>query len=163
MAWSTRQIAELAGTTVKAVRHYHKLGLLDQPQRGSNGYKQYGVDHLRRLLRIRRLTELGVPLARIAELGDADEHPAAALRRLDDELAASIERQQRVRAELAVILRQELPTDLPAELAPATEQLPEVDRSMMVVLSRVLGPDGVEAYREMLTSYRRQPEGCRIR
>ena len=31
MPWSTRELAELAGTTVKAVRHYHEIGLLDEP------------------------------------------------------------------------------------------------------------------------------------
>jgi hypothetical protein len=54
VAWSTREIAELAGTTVRAVRHYHEVGLLDEPKRRANGYKQYGVAHLIRLLRIKR-------------------------------------------------------------------------------------------------------------
>jgi DNA-binding transcriptional MerR regulator len=40
VAWSTRQVAELAGTTVKAVRHYHKVGLLNEPERGANGLSQ---------------------------------------------------------------------------------------------------------------------------
>ncbi len=112
MAWSTRQVAELAGTTVKAVRHYHKVGLLEEPERDTNGYKRYGVPHLVRLLRIRRLSDLGVSLPQIAAMGDADEHPQEALRLLDAELAAAVDRIQRVRAELALILRQSLPTDL---------------------------------------------------
>lgn len=69
MAWSTRQLAELAGTTVKAVRHYHKIGLLEEPHRTSNGYKQYDVRHLLSLLRITRLTDLDMPLAQIAVMG----------------------------------------------------------------------------------------------
>ncbi len=52
MAWSTRQLAALAGTTLRAVRHYHEVGLLDEPERASNGYKQYRTEHLLRLLRI---------------------------------------------------------------------------------------------------------------
>ncbi|MEU6696234.1 MerR family transcriptional regulator [Pseudonocardia sp. NPDC046786] len=60
MAWSTREIAELAGTTARSVRHYHQVGLLPEPERRSNGYKQYGVTHLIRLLRIKRLVDLGV-------------------------------------------------------------------------------------------------------
>jgi hypothetical protein len=31
MAWSTRELAELAGTTLRAVRHYHEVGLLAEP------------------------------------------------------------------------------------------------------------------------------------
>src|SRR5204863_5377681 len=40
MAWSTREIAELAGTSLRAVRHYHEVGLLAEPERRANGYKQ---------------------------------------------------------------------------------------------------------------------------
>ena len=50
MGWSTRELAELAGTTIKAVRHYHEHGLLEEPRRAVNGYKQYGAGHLVRLL-----------------------------------------------------------------------------------------------------------------
>ncbi|WP_344094254.1 MerR family transcriptional regulator, partial [Nocardiopsis composta] len=60
MAWSTRQVAELAGTTVKAVRYYHRIGLLDVPERTANGYKRYEVEHLVRLVQIKRLSDLGV-------------------------------------------------------------------------------------------------------
>jgi DNA-binding transcriptional MerR regulator len=152
VAWSTRQLAELAGTTLRAVRHYHEVGLLPEPERRSNGYKQYGVAHLVRLLRITRLTGLGFSLPQIAEMGDADEHPGEALRALDAELAATIERLTRARAELGVILRQAAPTDLPPEIAPATAHaaLTAADRSLVVVLTRVLGPSGLDAYREML-------------
>ena len=83
MAWSTREIAELAGTSLRAVRHYHEVGLLDEPERRANGYKQYGVAHLVRLLRIKRLVDLGFPLSQIAEMGEAGDHPEEALRTLD--------------------------------------------------------------------------------
>ena len=130
MAWSTRQVAELAGTTVRAVRHYHEVGLLAEPERRANGYKQYGVVHLVRLLRITRLTELGFSLTQIAAMGDTAEHPEQALRALDDELAATIERLRRARVELNVILRRSAPTDLPPEFAPVAGQstLSDADR-----------------------------------
>ena len=152
MAWSTRQLAELAGTSLRAVRHYHDVGLLPEPGRRANGYKQYGVAHLVRLLRIRRLTGLGFSLTRIAELDEGDEHPEEELLALDAELAATIERLQRARGELAVILGQDVPADLPAELAPAIgkARLSAADRSFVTVMSRVLGPSGLAAYRDML-------------
>ncbi|MGC4941116.1 MerR family transcriptional regulator [Kribbella sp. DT2] len=159
MGWSTKQLAELAGTTLKTVRHYHKVGLLEEPERSTNGYKQYGVAHLVRLLRIRRLTDLGMSLPQIAAMGDADEHPEEALRLLDAELAAAADRIQRVRAELALILRQSLPTDLPAALAPGIEEFSEADRAMMVVYSRVLAPSGIEAWRRMLAEYQHTQAG----
>lgn len=152
MAWSTRQLAELAGTTLRAVRHYHEVGLLPEPERRSNGYKQYGVAHLVRLLRIKRLTDLGFSLPQIAGMGEADEHPEEALRALDVELAATIERLQRARHELAAILDRSAPTDLPTELAPVAggAELTEADRSFIVVLSQVVGPSGLGIYKELL-------------
>ncbi|SFS41970.1 MerR family transcriptional regulator [Saccharopolyspora flava] len=154
MAWSTREIAELAGTSLRAVRHYHEVGLLDEPERRANGYKQYGVAHLVRLLRIKRLVDLGFSLSQIAAMGDADTHPEEALRALDAELAATIERLQRARVELGLLLHQSVPTDLPPELGALADgaEMSEADRSFLVVMSRVIGPDALEAYAEMLRS-----------
>jgi DNA-binding transcriptional MerR regulator len=158
VAWSTREIAELAGTSLRAVRHYHEVGLLAEPKRRANGYKQYGVAHLVRVLRIKRLTDLGFSLAQIAAMGDADDHPEEALRTLDAELAATIERLQRVRVELGLILRRSAPTDLPPELAPVAEaELSDADRSFVVVLTRVLGPQGLRTYSDMLQNLPRDP------
>ncbi|MBW0102234.1 MerR family transcriptional regulator [Pseudonocardia sp. KRD291] len=151
MAWSTREIAELAGTSLRAVRHYHDVGLLSEPQRRANGYKQYGVAHLVRVLRIKRLTDLGFSLEQIAAMGDADHHPEDALRTLDAELATTIERLQRARVELGLILHQARPTDLPAEFAPATAtEMSDADRSLVTVMTRVLGPRSLQAYADML-------------
>ena len=160
MAWSTREIAELAGTSLRAVRHYHEVGLLPEPERRSNGYKQYGVAHLVRVLRIKRLTDLGFSLSQIAAMGEDDDHPAAALRTLDAELAATIERLQRARVELGLILSQSVPTDLPPELAPAARSdLSDADRSFVVVLSRVMGPQRMQAYADMLQDLPDDPVG----
>ncbi|MBO3675093.1 MerR family transcriptional regulator [Streptomyces sp. NEAU-YJ-81] len=159
MAWSTRELAELAGTSLRAVRHYHEVGLLEEPERRANGYKQYGVAHLVRALRIRRLTDLGFSLSQIAAMGDADDHPAEALRTLDTELAAAIERLQRARVEVDLILRQAASTDLPPELAPAAAaaKLSDADRAVVVVLARVLGPQGMQTYAEMLQTLPNYP------
>ncbi|MET0457095.1 MAG: MerR family transcriptional regulator [Mycobacterium sp.] len=152
VAWSTREIAELAGTSLRAVRHYHQVGLLDEPERRSNGYKQYGVAHLVRLVRIKRLTDLGFTLPQIAAMGEADDHPEQALRDLDAELTATIDRLRAARAELRVIIDQAAPTDLPPEFVPpaAVAKLSDADRSLVVVLTRVLGPRGLEAYADLL-------------
>ncbi|WP_199040128.1 MerR family transcriptional regulator [Glycomyces salinus] len=152
MAWSTREIAELAGTSLRAVRHYHEIGLLDEPERLPNGYKQYGVAHLVRLLRIKRLVDLGFSLPQIAEMGEADGHPEQALRTLDAELAATIERLRRIRAELALILSESAPTDLPPEFAQAAtdSRLSGADRSFVAVMARLVGPRTLHAYNDLL-------------
>ncbi|MDX8052509.1 MerR family transcriptional regulator [Lentzea sp. BCCO 10_0798] len=159
MAWSTSQLADLAGTTLRTIRHYHDVGLLAEPERRANGYKSYGVPHLVRVLRIKRLTDLGLSLTQIAELGDGDEHPREALRELDTELAAQIERLQRIRAELALVRRQEVPTDLPPDVAAMIENanLSPQDRSFTVVLAQLLSPETLARYAETLKGYSRDP------
>ena len=159
MAWSTREIAELAGTSLRAVRHYHQVGLLPEPERRSNGYKQYGVAHLVRLVRIKRLVDLGFSLPQIAALGDEDDHPEQALRELDAELAATIDRLQRARDELAELLTNSAPTDLPPDFAPAeaVAKMTDADRKLIVVLSRVLGPRGRQAYADLIRDAREDP------
>jgi DNA-binding transcriptional MerR regulator len=157
MTWSTRQLAELAGTSVRAVRHYHDIGLLAEPERASNGYKRYGVAHLLRVLRIKRLADLGVPLSQIAEMGDGEGFPRDALQTLDAELATTIERLQRIRVELALILRQGTHTDLPPDIGPAAQVLTDADRAFTVILTRVLGPSGMGALRDLLNDQRDEP------
>jgi DNA-binding transcriptional MerR regulator len=66
------QLASYAGVTIRAVRHYHQVGLLPEPERNASGYRTYDVDAVVRLIRIRTLVEAGVPLARVQELLDAD-------------------------------------------------------------------------------------------
>ncbi|MGI5216705.1 MerR family transcriptional regulator [Nocardia sp. CA-290969] len=151
MAWSTRQLAELAGSTVKAIRYYHEIGLLDEPERRSNGYKQYEVAHLIRLLQIKRLSDLGVPLAQIPAMGQADDESDQALRMLDAELESTVERLNRIRAELAVLLRHRTPAHMPPGFAPVIAQgVPEAHQSMLLVYSTVLSDRAVEILRWML-------------
>lgn len=132
------------------MRHYHEAGLLEEPERKSNGYKQYGVPHLLRLLQIRRLRDLGVPLAQIESLGRADEDPAEALRVLDAELEATIERLQRARSELALILRHRAPADLPPGFSSVADALPEPSRSLVMIYSQVYDESAMSDLRQML-------------
>ncbi|MFG3224639.1 MerR family transcriptional regulator [Kitasatospora sp. NPDC048194] len=86
------QAAAFVGVTVKTVRHYHQLGLVDEPRRDGSGYRRYGSDELLRLVQVRTLAAAGVPLAEIGPLLDADaERFTAALadveRRLNDRIA----------------------------------------------------------------------------
>jgi DNA-binding transcriptional MerR regulator len=112
------ELAGTAGTTVRAVRHYHRIGLLPEPPRDASGYRRYGAAALVRLLRIRRLRELGLSLERIAELLDGTE-PALheALDALDAELAAQAERIAAQRARLAELRAASPDPELPEPLA----------------------------------------------
>lgn len=70
------ELAELATTTPRAIRHYHHLGLLPEPERDESGYRRYGPQHLIRLVRIRRLRGVGMPLEQVAaSLGTKSSEP----------------------------------------------------------------------------------------
>ncbi|SRR6266568_2417047 len=73
------QLAKYVGVTVRAVRHYHALGLLPEPSRDSSGYRRYGADAVIKLTRIKTLADAGVPLSQIETLAEAhaDDFTAA--------------------------------------------------------------------------------------
>jgi DNA-binding transcriptional MerR regulator len=78
------RLAAYAGVTVKAVRHYHQRGLLEEPPRDSSGYRRYSAQHAIDLVKIKTLAEAGVPLARIKELLAASpDRFAAAITEID--------------------------------------------------------------------------------
>lgn len=141
-------MAELAGTTLKTVRHYHRLGLLEEPERSPSGYKRYDVRHLVRLMGIRRLTDLGVPLSDIPSVAAADGRSTEILRALDDELAANIERQQRMRRQLAAVLEDGASLDLPADFGAAAASLPRAQQDLLVAYSSVFTPTAMSVIRD---------------
>ncbi|MGC5562010.1 MerR family transcriptional regulator [Streptomyces sp. FR-108] len=152
--WSTRELAELVGTTMKTVRYYHRIGLLAEPDRGVNGYKRYRVTHLIRLLRIRRLVDLGVALADIPALDESKEGAERILRARDAELAASIERQQRMRADLAGSLRHLDPAELPSALRESPTDLSGLHRMFALLGSRIHDPWVTDLLRGLLATPR---------
>ena len=65
---TSSELARIAGTTTRALRHYHKLGILPEPDRDSNGYRQYTVQHLVQTLRIKQLQSLGFSLGELTPI-----------------------------------------------------------------------------------------------
>ncbi|HEU4755067.1 MAG TPA: MerR family transcriptional regulator [Agromyces sp.] len=68
MDWSIQEIAKLAGTTSRTLRHYDDIGLLEPSRVGDNGYRYYDRTALVRLQRILLLRELGLGLPAIADV-----------------------------------------------------------------------------------------------
>lgn len=96
------QVASYLGVTVRAIRHYHQRGLLPEPERDYSGYRRYGADAIVALVRIKTLSESGVPLARIDELMAASpEQFSAAVRAIDDDMRDQIRDLKRRRAAIA--------------------------------------------------------------
>lgn len=65
---SIGQVARQAGVGVETVRFYERQGLLQRPQRGSSGYRQYDECIVAVLRFIRRAKTLGFTLHEIKDL-----------------------------------------------------------------------------------------------
>lgn len=81
MDWPIQDIARMAGTTSRTLRHYDDLGLLKPDRIGSNGYRYYGSAALVRLQRILLLRDLGLSLKSIGEVLEDQTDAGTALRR----------------------------------------------------------------------------------
>ena len=95
------QLAAYAGVTVRAVRHYHQIGLLPEPQRDASGYRRYGATAVVSLIKIRTLADAGVPLSQISQMLEADESTfAATVDAIDRQLGDEIERLTHTRKQI---------------------------------------------------------------
>ena len=137
-------LADAAGTTPRTVRHYHRLGLLGEPRRLSNGYREYTIDDVVRLMRIRWLADAGMPLGAIAAALDRsapDESDVVADLRA---LVAGIEAEQKAlahkHARLSALLDDAvehrrmtaLPRDAADTLAALIDAAAETDRESLL-------------------------------
>lgn len=103
-------LAQAAGTTPRTIRHYHRLGLLDEPRRLANGYREYELADLIRLMRVRWLAGAGVPLGSVSSMVSATTDAEAADDPESDLVALidTIEAERRVLATKSARLRQML-------------------------------------------------------
>ncbi len=80
MDWPIQEIARLANTTSRTLRHYGQLGLLEPSRIGRNGYRYYDQRALVRLQRILMLRDLGLGLPAIAKVLRHQDETVPALR-----------------------------------------------------------------------------------
>jgi DNA-binding transcriptional MerR regulator len=107
------EFSNLGGVTVKALRHYEKIGLL-KPARTSCGHRVYSMRDLDRLRNILALKRVGLALTQMRTLLDAG--PGTLVRRLTarrDLLGQ--ERERVLRADRAIALVQESLRHTPAD------------------------------------------------
>ncbi|WP_353650840.1 MerR family transcriptional regulator [Nakamurella sp. A5-74] len=146
-AMRSKEIAELAGVSVRTLRHYHQIGILPEPHRGSNNYRHYTLANVGTLLRIRRLVALGVTLDQVpAFLDDEVERSDVLLDELDRGLAARIAELRDQRAVIAQLRAQQHRPDLPrgldtlaALVGAAGSNLADLERDAFLVVAGLTG------------------------
>jgi DNA-binding transcriptional MerR regulator len=127
------QLAAYAGVTVRAVRHYHQIGLLPEPERDASGYRRYGATAVVSLIKIRTLADAGVPLSQIRQMLEADASTfAEAAQRIDSHLRDEIERLETSRKQIAQLTAGDS-LALPPEVVSYLDRLREIGVSERMV------------------------------
>jgi DNA-binding transcriptional MerR regulator len=98
--WSIQEIAKMAGTTSRTLRHYDDIGLLKPSRTGHNGYRFYDGAALVTLQRILLLRELGLGLPVIAGVL---AHETDAARALGTHLEWLSQEQDRLARQIAAV------------------------------------------------------------
>lgn len=130
---------KLTGSTLKTIIYYHKIGLLQESERSSGGYRLYGPAELMRMRLIKHLKSLGLDLKKIKEiLGGI--HDARTLREvlqsLRVELLGEKKRLEERVARIDILLNGEMVSldDNPFE-SPSFQMITDI-----------LGPDKINKY-----------------
>jgi MerR family transcriptional regulator, copper efflux regulator len=106
------ELAELAGVSTDTLRHYEHKGVLAQPLRKTNGYRQYPASALPRVRLIRRALAVGFKLdelAAVLHVRDRGGAPCAEVRTLAAAKLSEVETRLRemvaLRDELRAVLK----------------------------------------------------------
>ncbi|MBN9756473.1 MerR family transcriptional regulator [Pseudonocardia sp. Ae505_Ps2] len=156
--------ATFAGTTPRAIRHYHQIGLLPEPERGADGRRRYGYDDMIRLLWIRKMAEAGISLHTMRSAFDGSQDIEETLGRLADTLAeeeADIKRQRAAVQRLKAVgsplgLLSSLVTDRLSHLP--TGALRSSDLDALLVTERMFGPLGAAVQASRFIALATHPE-----
>src|SRR5829696_6737889 len=127
------QLAAHAGVTVRAVRHYHQIGLLPEPERDASGYRRYGATAVVSLIKIRTLANAGVPLSQIRPMLEADASTfVEVIQRIDSDLRDEVERLETSRKQIAQLTAGDS-LALPPEAVSYLDRLREIGASERMV------------------------------
>ncbi|MEU8942174.1 MerR family transcriptional regulator [Streptomyces goshikiensis] len=169
-------VAALVGTTPRAIRHYHDMGLIREPRRGGDGRRRYGFQDVVRLLWIRKMADAGIALDDIRDAftttavavvgtgkseGDGIE---AALARLEETLAAQEAKLARQRARVRRMRAEGSRMGLLSEavtgrLANLPEgSLRQADLDALLVTERIFGPLGAAVQASRFIALATHPE-----
>ncbi len=168
MELRSKQLADLVGVSVRTLRHYHQIGLLAEPERSYNDYRLYDLDHVLQLLRIRRLSSLGLSLGVITTMLDNLEGMDSrnVLEQLDRDLEQQIRDLKNKRRTVHAILRSGTTLDVLPEFAEYINVLKsngtgsdsiEADKLLIEIVNGVGQPEEIQTLHELLQFITEEP------
>jgi MerR family transcriptional regulator, thiopeptide resistance regulator len=103
MAYTVKQLADMAGVSVRTLHYYDQLGLLRPQNHTPNGYRQYGQEAVVRLQQIMFFRELGFSLSEIKDIVNRPDFDV--LRALETHRALLLKKAQRLNDLIATVDR----------------------------------------------------------
>ncbi len=97
------EVADAAGVPAQTIRFYERRGLLPQPRRGRNGYREYDASILTRLAFIRSGQAAGFTLIEVASILDLRRDGAVPCAHVHSLLRTKLEDARARQRELAVL------------------------------------------------------------
>ncbi|MEU1577213.1 MerR family transcriptional regulator [Streptomyces collinus] len=156
--------AAFARTTPRAIRHYHAIGLLAEPERGSDDRRRYGYDDMIRLLWIREMADAGIPLDDIRAGFEGTTGIEQSLARLEETLASKAAAIEAQRAAVHRLREAGSPLGLLSPLVSGRlRDLPpgalrSADLDTLLVTERIYGPVGAAVQADRFIVLATHPE-----
>ncbi|ANH39982.1 Mercuric resistance operon regulatory protein [Nocardioides dokdonensis FR1436] len=97
------EVADVAGVPTQTIRFYERRGLLPEPRRGANGYREYDASVLTRLAFIRSGQAAGLTLVELASILDLRRDGAVPCAHVHSLLLAKLEDIRARQRELAAL------------------------------------------------------------
>ena len=97
------QLSKLANVLSKTIRYYEEVGLLPKASRNSNGYREYKLVDVDRLIFIRRCRELQIPLEQIKVLIQVQTDKSSSCSEVDLLIAQQLEKVRQTISELSLL------------------------------------------------------------
>ena len=95
--------AKRSGVSAKTIRYYETVGLLPEPTRRANGYRDYDEGDLERLIFVRRCRELQIPLNQLKKLVSVQADPRASCADVDQIIHDKLAKVRALQRELALL------------------------------------------------------------
>ncbi len=99
------QVASYSGVTVDTVRVYERQGLIEIPERRSNGYRHYTREYVRRINFIKWAQTLGFTLNEIKEILFLPRHSPHGCKEIRDRLEFKLNTIEKKRSDLLRLKR----------------------------------------------------------
>lgn len=97
------ELAARTGITSKTIRYYEDVGLLPEPARSENGYRDYSEKDVERLIFIRRCRELQIPIDELKKLVNVQVNPSASCLEVDQIIKDQLEKVRSLQQELELL------------------------------------------------------------